>query len=98
MVALNLSDNDLGPDFLAILGYESLQNLRDLRLANTRLNNKSLSDLADYHTHHKFQLLHLDISRNNFTMEGVVLLLNSLKGNQILRKLSLARNDLSTGD
>lgn len=54
MVALNLSDNELGPDFLGILGHESLQSLRDLRLANTRLNNKSLSDLADFHTHHKF--------------------------------------------
>jgi len=54
MVALNLSDNELGPDFLAILGHESLQSLKDLRLANTRLNNKSLSDLADFHTHHKF--------------------------------------------
>jgi len=54
MVTLNLGDNELGPDFLAILGHESLQSLRDLRLANTRLNNKSLSDLADFHTHHKF--------------------------------------------
>lgn len=72
--------------------------MRDLRLSNTRLNNKSLGDLADFHTNHKFQLLHLDISSNHFTMEGVVKLLNSLKGNQILRKLNLARNDLSTGD
>jgi|LauGreDrversion4_2_1035121.scaffolds.fasta_scaffold72390_2 Ran GTPase-activating protein (RanGAP) involved in mRNA processing and transport len=31
-------------------------------------------------------------------MEGVVKLLNSLKGNQVLKKLNLARNDLGPGD
>ena len=97
-MALNLSDNDLGPDFISILGYESIRNLRELILSNTRMNNKSLTDLADYHTHHKFHILNLDISSNAFTIEGVMKLLNSMKSNQILRKLNLSRNDLSFGD
>jgi|LauGreDrversion4_2_1035121.scaffolds.fasta_scaffold72390_3 hypothetical protein len=54
IISLNLSDNELGPDFISILGYESLKYLKELLLSNTRINNKSLSELADYHMHYKF--------------------------------------------
>lgn len=94
LISLNLSDNDLGPDFLSSLGPSSLCNLLELSLSNTRLNNKSMSDLADYLTEQRFSLVNLDLSSNAFTVEGYFRLLTALKQNQSsIKKLNLSKNN-----
>lgn len=45
---MNLSHNDLGPDFFATLDHQALKNLQELVLANTRLTNKSMTDLTEF--------------------------------------------------
>lgn len=79
IISVNLSDNDLGGDFISTLGPTALCNLLELSLSNTRLTNKSLSDLSDYLTDHRFSLLNLDLSSNHFTIDGYFKLLTALK-------------------
>lgn len=76
---MNLSHNDLGPDFFATLDHQALKNLQELVLANTRLTNKSMTDLTEFFQHHKFSVVNLDLSQNCFTVEAYFKLLNSLK-------------------
>jgi Ran GTPase-activating protein (RanGAP) involved in mRNA processing and transport len=97
LICLNLSDNDLGADFLSTMGHDALCSLRELQLANTRLTNKSLGDLADYCEHHRLALVNLDLSSNAFTYDGFLKLFNALKSNLVsgLRRINLSRNDFS---
>ena len=91
---MNLSDNDLGQDFISTLGPNSLVSLLELSLSNTRLTNKSIADLSDYLTDYKLALLNLDLSSNLFTVEGDFKLLTALKQNQSsLKKVNLSRNN-----
>lgn len=91
---MNLSDNDLGQDFISTLGPNSLVSLLELSLSNTRLTNKSIGDLSDYLTDYKLALLNLDLSSNLFTVEGYFKLLTALKQNQsALKKVNLSRNN-----
>jgi hypothetical protein len=69
----------LGPDFFATLDHQALKNLQELVLANTRLTNKSMTDLTEFFQHHKFSVVNLDLSQNCFTVEAYFKLLNSLK-------------------
>jgi hypothetical protein len=48
LISLNLSHNDLGPEFFSVIGHQALSNLQELVLSNTRLTNKSLGDLSEY--------------------------------------------------
>jgi len=94
IISLNLSDNDLGGDFISTLGPNALTNLLELSLSNTRLTNKSLGDLSDYLTDHRFSLLNLDLSSNHFTIDGYFKFLTALKQNQSsLKKLNLSKNN-----
>lgn len=94
LIYLNLSDNDLGQDFISNLGPNSLVSLLELSLSNTRLTNKSLGDLSDYLTDYKFAMLNLNLSSNIFTVDGYFKLLTALKQNQSsLKKLNLSRNN-----
>lgn len=81
MLSLNLSDNDLGADFITTIGYEGLCNLKELQLANTRLTKKSLNELSEMLANRKFSLLHLDLSSNNFNAESLFKFFNALKNN-----------------
>ena len=45
MVSLNLNDNEIGPDFFGKFGND-LRYLIELKMSNTKLNNKSMIDLS----------------------------------------------------
>lgn len=90
ILSLNLSNNDLGGDFISLLGAGAIKNLKELQLSNTRLTKKSLNDLSDMVMRHKFQMLNLDISSNHFNAECIFKFFNSLKTNQTpIRKVNL---------
>jgi Ran GTPase-activating protein (RanGAP) involved in mRNA processing and transport len=98
LLSLNLSDNDLGPEFISTIGYQALSNLKELQLANTRLNKKSLTDLSDMINRHRFSLLNLDLSSNRFDADSLFKFFNAMKNNQSLRRINLSRNDFSLGE
>jgi hypothetical protein len=94
IISLNLSDNDLGGEFISTLGPNALSSLLELSLSNTRLTNKSLVDLSDYITDNRFSLLNLDLSSNHFTIDGYFKFLTALKQNQSsIKKLNLSKNN-----
>jgi hypothetical protein len=94
IISLNLSDNDLGGEFISTLGPNALSSLLELSLSNTRLTNKSLGDLSDYITDNRFSLLNLDLSSNHFTIDGYFKFLTALKQNQSsIKKLNLSKNN-----
>jgi Ran GTPase-activating protein (RanGAP) involved in mRNA processing and transport len=94
IISLNLSDNDLGADFFSTLGFDALSQLKDLSVANSKLTPKSLGDLSDFFAHHKMHFLHLNLSGNHFSSDSFFRFFNSLKNNQVLRRLNLSRNNL----
>lgn len=94
IISLNLSENDLGGEFISTLGPNALSSLLELSLSNTRLTNKSLGDLSDYITDNRFSLLNLDLSSNHFTIDGYFKFLTALKQNQSsIKKLNLSKNN-----
>ena len=94
IISLNLSDNDLGGEFISTLGPNALSSLLELSLSNTRLTNKSLGDQSDYITDNRFSLLNLDLSSNHFTIDGYFKFLTALKQNQSsIKKLNLSKNN-----
>ena len=94
IISLNLSDNDLGGEFISTLGPNALSSLLELSLSNTRLTNKSLGDLSDYISDNRFSLLNLDLSSNHFTIDGYFKFLTALKQNQSsIKKLNLSKNN-----
>lgn len=94
IISLNLSDNDLGGEFISTLGPNALSSLLELSLSNTRLTNKSLGDLSDYITDNRFSLLNLDLSSNHFTIDGYFKFFTALKQNQSsIKKLNLSKNN-----
>jgi len=67
--SLNLSYNDLGQDCIKTL-TPILPSIMELSLANTRLTNQSMYDLAHLFTLEEMSLRHLDIHNNLITSEG----------------------------
>ena len=92
ITTLDLNNMNLGSQGLNKLFSVVQQHiLRDLNIAGNGLDINSVEQLAQILSSEESKLLHLNISNNAITIEGLVLLANSLKHNNSLEILELSQ-------
>ncbi len=59
-----------------------------------------MGDLSDFFIEHRFSLINLDLSQNQFTVDSLFKIMNALKvgGQTQLKRLNLSRNNFGFED
>jgi Ran GTPase-activating protein (RanGAP) involved in mRNA processing and transport len=92
---LNLSFNALGSDAIKIL-EPIIPNLTVLNLNGCKLNNSSMSHLADIFNNERVLLEELYLNNNNITTDGFHRLIVQLKTHNRVRHLNFSHNDIAS--